>query len=127
VEGILSPVHLLIVGLIALLVFGPKRLPELGRSLGSGLREFRHGMSEIREQVAGENSSSAIQDAHEEPPRAEAQAPLLPVRGAVAPATTAGAPVTTAATETPSVQAVVQGRPTPAEDTGSATVGEAGP
>ena len=127
-EGILSPVHLLIIGFIALLLFGPKRLPELGRSPGSGLREFRHGMSEIREQVTGENGSSAAQDAHEEPHRAEAQAPLLPVQGTVAPALTAGAPVTTTpATEVPSVQAVAQGRPTRAEDTGSTTASEAGP
>ena len=33
--------ELLIVGVLALLVFGPKRLPEMGRSLGRGLREFK--------------------------------------------------------------------------------------
>jgi TatA/E family protein of Tat protein translocase len=39
--GIESPVHLLFVGLIALLVLGPKRLPEVARALGKGIREFR--------------------------------------------------------------------------------------
>ncbi|MDX6644282.1 MAG: hypothetical protein QOK40_9 [Miltoncostaeaceae bacterium] len=36
-----SPVHLLVLGVIVLLVMGPKRLPELARSLGHGIREFR--------------------------------------------------------------------------------------
>jgi TatA/E family protein of Tat protein translocase len=35
------PAHLLLVAIVATLCFGPKRLPELGRSLGSGLRGFR--------------------------------------------------------------------------------------
>lgn len=38
---ILTPSHLLLVLVVALLVLGPKRLPEAGRGLGSGLREFR--------------------------------------------------------------------------------------
>jgi sec-independent protein translocase protein TatA len=40
VAGI-GPLELIIVGVIALLVLGPKRLPEAGRSLGQGLRGFR--------------------------------------------------------------------------------------
>jgi len=39
--GLASPSHLLLLLLIALLLFGGKRLPEIGRSLGSGVREFR--------------------------------------------------------------------------------------
>lgn len=42
----LSPVQILIVLGIALVVFGAKRLPEMGRSLGSGLREFKDGVTE---------------------------------------------------------------------------------
>lgn len=38
---ILQPTHLLFVLVIALLVLGPKRLPDAGRALGQGLREFR--------------------------------------------------------------------------------------
>ena len=39
--GNIGPLEIAIVLVIALLVFGPKRLPELGRSLGSGIREFK--------------------------------------------------------------------------------------
>jgi sec-independent protein translocase protein TatA len=40
-----GPFELAIVLIIALIVFGPKRLPELGRSLGRGIREFRGSVS----------------------------------------------------------------------------------
>ena len=43
--GIESPVHLLFIGAVALVVLGPKRLPELARALGKGMREFREAMS----------------------------------------------------------------------------------
>jgi sec-independent protein translocase protein TatA len=41
VLGNVGPLEIVIVLIIALVVFGPKRLPELGRSLGKGIREFR--------------------------------------------------------------------------------------
>ena len=40
----IGPLEIAIVLIIALLVFGPKRLPELGRSVGSGLKEFQSGL-----------------------------------------------------------------------------------
>jgi sec-independent protein translocase protein TatA len=43
--GIESPVHLIFIAAIALIVLGPKRLPDLARSLGHGMREFRDAMS----------------------------------------------------------------------------------
>jgi sec-independent protein translocase protein TatA len=52
--GFLSPTHVLIVLLVVLMLFGGKRLPELGRSLGAGLRGFRHsleGREEERRQL----------------------------------------------------------------------------
>jgi sec-independent protein translocase protein TatA len=41
----IGPMELIVVLAIALIVFGPKRLPELGRSLGNGMREFRSSVS----------------------------------------------------------------------------------
>ena len=43
----IGPLEIAIVLIIALIVFGPKRLPELGKSLGKGLSEFREGVSKI--------------------------------------------------------------------------------
>ena len=43
--GLLSPWHLAILLGVVLLVFGPKRLPEMGRSLGRGMREFKDSIT----------------------------------------------------------------------------------
>lgn len=45
-EGALQPVHWLVVLAIGLLFFGPKRLPELGKSLGQAIRGFKESMRE---------------------------------------------------------------------------------
>jgi|SRR5579875_1246318 len=50
---ILQPTHLLLILLVALLVLGPKRLPEVGRSLGRGLRDFRQGISGVQDEARG--------------------------------------------------------------------------
>jgi len=44
-SGLENPWHWAILLLVVLFVFGPKRLPELGRSLGRGIREFRSSVS----------------------------------------------------------------------------------
>jgi sec-independent protein translocase protein TatA len=43
--GIENPIHLLFIAAIALIVLGPKRLPDLARALGHGMREFREAMT----------------------------------------------------------------------------------
>ena len=43
--GSMSPIHWLIVLLVVLLVFGPKRLASLGKGMGEGIRSFREGIS----------------------------------------------------------------------------------
>jgi sec-independent protein translocase protein TatA len=43
--GLASPTHLALLLLIALLLFGAKRVPEIGRSLGSGMREFKESIT----------------------------------------------------------------------------------
>jgi sec-independent protein translocase protein TatA len=45
---ILQPTHLLIVLVVALLVLGPKRLPDAGRALGQGVKEFKNSISPER-------------------------------------------------------------------------------
>jgi sec-independent protein translocase protein TatA len=45
-EGLFQPMHLLIIFFIALLVFGPKKLPELGKGLGEGIRALKEGMKD---------------------------------------------------------------------------------
>jgi len=44
-EGLFQPTHLLIVLIICVFLFGPKKLPELGKALGDGIRGFKDGMS----------------------------------------------------------------------------------
>ena len=63
IGDILQPTHLLFVLVIALLVLGPKRLPEVGRSLGKGLRDFKGALSgdepEHHEEVPTQTTATA--------------------------------------------------------------------
>ena len=54
-EGLFQPMHLLVIFGIALLVFGPKKLPELGKGIGEGIRGFRAAMK-----IEEEKPASAI-------------------------------------------------------------------
>jgi sec-independent protein translocase protein TatA len=45
----IGPLEIVVILIIALIVFGPKRLPELGRSLGKGIREFRGSLGGDRD------------------------------------------------------------------------------
>jgi sec-independent protein translocase protein TatA len=45
-EGLFQPMHLLIIFGIALLVFGPRKLPELGKGIGDGIRGFKNAMKD---------------------------------------------------------------------------------
>jgi sec-independent protein translocase protein TatA len=57
IEGLFQPMHLLVIFGIALLVFGPKKLPELGKGIGDGIRGFKTAMKGIEE--APEKSAPA--------------------------------------------------------------------
>jgi len=50
-EGLFQPMHLLVIFGIALLVFGPKKLPELGKGLGDGIRGFKAALKEQDNQL----------------------------------------------------------------------------
>ena len=52
--GFIGFPELLLLGLVVLLVFGPKRLPEMGRSMGRGLREFKESISSDKQEDAFE-------------------------------------------------------------------------
>ncbi len=47
--GALSPMHLAVVAIIALLVFGPKKLPELAKGIGEAMKEFKKSMHSVDE------------------------------------------------------------------------------
>jgi len=61
-----DPWHLLVIGVVALLLFG-KRLPEVGRSLGRGIAEFKKGLREVQEELD--------RDEPEPPPREKLKPP----------------------------------------------------
>ena len=57
-EGLFQPMHLLVIFFIALLVFGPKKLPELGKGIGEGIRALKDGMKgQPSEQQAKSNTA----------------------------------------------------------------------
>jgi TatA/E family protein of Tat protein translocase len=66
--GIENPVHLLFVAVVALVVLGPKRLPELARALGRGMREFRDAIN-------GEPEHEAVPQARDHVPAPPSEQP----------------------------------------------------
>jgi sec-independent protein translocase protein TatA len=57
-EGLFQPMHLLVIFGLAILMFGPKKLPELGKGLGEGIRGFKSAMKD----EPGTNRSTADQN-----------------------------------------------------------------
>jgi sec-independent protein translocase protein TatA len=52
--GLFQPMHLLVILVIALIIFGPGKLPELGSSIGKGIKEFKKA-------IAGDNKDSVTE------------------------------------------------------------------
>ncbi len=50
-EGMFQPMHLLVILGIALLVFGPRKIPELGKGLGEGIRGFKSALQQQEDKV----------------------------------------------------------------------------
>ena len=70
--GFIGMPELLLLGLVALLLFGPKKLPEMGRGLGKGLREFKDSVSGDHKDEHGFDESKL------EPPHELTSAPIVP-------------------------------------------------
>jgi sec-independent protein translocase protein TatA len=56
----IGPTELLVIAVIALLVLGPKRLPEAGRGLGRGIREFRQAITPHADRSSGVDTTSTL-------------------------------------------------------------------
>lgn len=60
-EGLLQPTHLLIILAVAVIFFGPKKIPELGKGLGEGIRGFREAMRQGEEGASSSNTTKPEQ------------------------------------------------------------------
>ena len=70
----IQPLHLIIIAVVALLIFGPSRLPEIGRGIGKALKEFQRGTKEMSEGFKEEVSKPVDPNAPQaQPPVAAAQ------------------------------------------------------
>jgi sec-independent protein translocase protein TatA len=87
--GLDNPLHIAFLLIVLLLVFGAKRLPEIGRSVGSGMREFK-------DSISGQSAPMLSQSAQQPPAPPQpvaAQAPVAEPAPVAAPAVPAAAPV----------------------------------
>ena len=64
----IGPLELIIVLVIALVIFGPKRLPDLGRSLGTGMREFKDSITGGSKDDDDDEPSAAVTAARSDDP-----------------------------------------------------------
>ena len=72
-EGIMQPMHLLVILIIALLFFGPSKLGELGKGLGDGIRHFKKAMKEDPTAPAPQETKTAVNNTSATENKTEAQ------------------------------------------------------
>jgi len=65
-DGLFQPMHLLVIFGIALLVFGPKKLPELGKGIGEGIRGFKSAIKAEEEKPRTTTNMASDQDSTKE-------------------------------------------------------------
>ena len=85
----IGPAELLVILLVALVVFGPRKLPELGKSLGAGLREFRRSTQSLKDDFEGSVRDTPPGPAPVQTIHAPAQAVAAAPQPAPAPTVTA--------------------------------------
>ena len=61
-DGLFQPTHLIIIFAIALLIFGPKKLPELGKGLGEGIRALKEGMKDNSQASTDQKKNTETKD-----------------------------------------------------------------
>ena len=118
--------ELMVIMVVALIVLGPKRLPEVARALGKGLAEFRRATSEVNEELQkAQRAIEAEARAHE----AERKAAALAAQNAAAAqaATAESAAAQTAAAQTAATEAPPTIAPAPAGERVASTTGTAAP
>jgi len=64
-EGLLQPMHLLVILVIVLIIFGPGKLPELGNSLGKAIKGFKKAMAEPEEKTGNISETKKIEEKKE--------------------------------------------------------------
>ena len=68
--GNIGPMEMIFIFVVLLLVFGARRIPEIGAGLGKGIREFKRSMTDIQREIQAPESTQQVQ-----PPRAAAAVP----------------------------------------------------
>jgi sec-independent protein translocase protein TatA len=57
---LLTPTHMIVVAVVAVVLFGGRKLPELGKGLGEGIRGFRDGIRGLRDELDGTKEPLAV-------------------------------------------------------------------
>jgi sec-independent protein translocase protein TatA len=84
-----GPLEIAVVLVIVLIIFGPKRLPELGQAMGRGIRQFKGSLSGDDDKDSPEEKQRELQASQQaqasqpQPPEAAAESPAEPVEGEV--------------------------------------------
>lgn len=102
----IGPMELVVIVVVALLIFGPQRLPEFARTLGKGLAEFRRASNELRQTLALDDLQNDLrktinQPGNPAPPRPAQAGDALPTGTAGASATPADAEASATPASTP--------------------------
>ena len=86
-----GPLEIAVVLIIVLIIFGPKRLPELGKSMGHGIREFKNSISGESDKDAPDEKKRELEASQEapvsqpqpQPPQTGTESPAEPVEGEI--------------------------------------------
>lgn len=115
IGDVLAPTHLLLILIVALVVLGPKRLPEVGRSLGRGLRDFREAMNNYTpDKLLSDDDEPSVHAPEAE--ESELRTPVVPAataHGAPSEATTTPQPASAPSEHTDAGDAPLDGEVVP--------------